>query len=167
MIVNIGDKKPRIHPSVFLAEGVMVIGDVEIGSESSVWFNTVLRGDINAIRVGDRTNIQDLCVFHVTRQNEVNIGSNVTVGHGAVIHGATVGDYCLIGMGSTLLDGVRVGPSSLVAAGSLVREGFEIPEGNLVAGVPATVKRALTSKEREFIGRSAENYIHYVQLYRQ
>ncbi len=166
MIVSVGDKIPRVHPSVFLAEGVMVIGDVEIGAESSVWFNTVLRGDINAIRIGDRTNIQDLCVFHVTNRNEVQIGSDVTIGHGAIVHGATVEDSCLIGMGATLLDGVRVGAHSLVAAGSLVREGFEIPEGMLVAGVPAAVKRSLTKEERDAIGRSANNYVQYVQLYR-
>lgn len=166
MIVKIGDKTPRIHPSVFLAEGVMVIGDVEIGADSSVWFNTVLRGDINAVRVGNRSNIQDLCVFHVTNRNEVQIGSDVTIGHGAIVHGATVEDSCLIGMGATLLDGVRVGSHSLVAAGSLVREGFEIPEGMLVAGVPAVVKRSLTTKERESIARSANNYVQYVNLYR-
>src|SRR3990172_5193665 len=84
MILSLGEKKPRVHPSVFLAEGAMVIGNVEIGAESSVWFNTVLRADINAIRVGERTNIQDLCVFHVTNRNEVQIGSNVTIGHGAI-----------------------------------------------------------------------------------
>ncbi|HLA68783.1 MAG TPA: gamma carbonic anhydrase family protein [Bacteroidota bacterium] len=167
MILSLGEKKPRVHPSVFLAEGAMVIGNVEIGAESSVWFNTVLRADINAIRVGERTNIQDLCVFHVTNRNEVQIGSNVTIGHGAIVHGATVEDSCLIGMGATLLDGVRVGAQSLVAAGSLVREGFVVPEGMLVAGVPATVKRALTRGERESIGRSADNYVKYVQLYRQ
>ena len=91
----------------------------------------------------------------------------MTVGHGAIIHGAAVEDFCLIGMGATLLDGVRVGSYSFVAAGALVREGFQIPEGKLVAGVPATVKRALTGGEREFIGRSADNYVKYVQLYRQ
>jgi carbonic anhydrase/acetyltransferase-like protein (isoleucine patch superfamily) len=167
MLIKVGDKAPRIHPSVFLAEGVMVIGDVEIGEKSSVWFNTVLRGDINAIRIGDRANIQDLCAFHVTNRNEVQIGSDVTIGHGAIVHGATVEDSCLIGMGATLLDGVRVGAHSLVAAGSLVREGFEIPEGMLVAGVPATVKRSLTKEEREAIARSANNYVQYVQLYRE
>jgi len=167
MILNVGDQTPKIHPSVFLAEGARVIGNVEIGAESSVWFNAVLRGDINAIRVGNKTNIQDLCVCHVTHKNEVQIGSHVTVGHGAIIHGAAVEDFCLIGMGATLLDGVRVGSYSFVAAGALVREGFQIPEGKLVAGVPATVKRALTGGEREFIGRSADNYVKYVQLYRQ
>mgnify|MGYP001615097228 CR=1 FL=1 len=164
MIVTLGNKTPRVHPSVFLAEGVMVIGNVELGPDSSVWFNTVLRGDINAIRIGERTNIQDLCSFHVTHRNEVHIGSNVTIGHGAIVHGATVEDFCLIGMGATLLDGVRVGSNSLVAAGSLVREGFEIPEGMLVAGVPASVKRTLTKEERESIGRSADNYVKYAQL---
>jgi carbonic anhydrase/acetyltransferase-like protein (isoleucine patch superfamily) len=167
VILTLGDKAPRVHASVFLAEGVMVIGDVEIGADSSVWFNTVLRGDINAIRIGTRTNIQDLCVFHVTNRNEVKIGSNVTIGHGAIVHGATVEDSCLIGMGATLLDGVRVGSHSLIAAGSLVRQGFEVPEGMLVAGVPAAVKRSLTKDERETISRSANNYVNYVHLYRE
>jgi len=167
MIIKIGAKAPRIHPSVFLAEGAMVIGDVEIGAESSVWFNAVLRGDINAIRIGDRSNIQDLCAFHVTNRNQVQIGSDVTIGHGAIVHGATVENSCLIGMGATLLDGVRVGAHSLVAAGSLVREGFEIPDGMLVAGVPATVKRSLTNEERAAIARSANNYVQYVHLYHE
>jgi len=145
----------------------MIVGDVRIGEESSIWFNAVLRGDINEIRIGRRTNIQDLSVLHVTKDHPVHIGSGVTVGHHAVIHGATVEDFCLIGMGAILLDNVRVGSHSLVAAGSLVREGFAIPEGVLVAGTPAVVKRTLNAKERSSLEESARNYVRYAQSYHQ
>lgn len=158
---------PSIHPSVFLAEGVRIVGDVEIGQDCSVWFNTVVRGDVNSIRIGERTNIQDLCMLHVTyKKHALHIGSNVTVGHSAVLHGATIGDYTLIGMGAKVLDRCVVGSYSLVAAGSVLREGFHVPEGVLVAGVPARIVRELTDEERAMIARSAQNYIDYVAMYR-
>lgn len=161
-------KRPRIHPSVFVAEGAQIIGDVEIGSESSVWFNTVIRGDVHYIRIGERTNIQDNCVLHVTHETyPLVVGSGVTVGHGAILHAATIKDNCLIGMGAKVLDNATVGPYSLVAAGALVLEGFEVPEGVLVAGVPAKIKRALTDEERRQIVQSTQNYIDYVRSYRE
>ncbi len=160
-------KTPEIHPTAYIAEGVVIIGAVRVGKESSVWFNSVLRGDINAIEIGERTNIQDLSVAHVTKDLAVKIGSGVTIGHRATIHGAVIEDSCLIGMGAVLLDGVHVGHHSLVAAGSLVRENFRIPEGMLVAGVPAVVKRALTKEERLHIEQSAVNYVQYAKTYRE
>ena len=151
---------------MFIAEGAHIIGDVEIGRESSVWFNTVIRGDVNYIRIGERTNVQDGCVLHVTHEKyPLRIGSNVTIGHGAIVHAATIHDYCLIGMGAKILDNAKVGPFALVAAGSLVREDFVVPEGTLVAGIPARVKRPLTGKERQQIEQSAQHYVEYVKTY--
>jgi gamma-carbonic anhydrase len=160
--------KPRIHPSVYVAEGAQIVGDVEIGKDSSVWFNAVIRGDVHFIRIGERTNIQDNSVLHVTHEKyPLVIGSDVTIGHGAIVHAATLKDCCLIGMGAKVLDDATVGPYSLVAAGALVLEHFEVPEGALVAGVPARVKRMLTQEEREQIAQSARNYVEYVRTYRE
>jgi carbonic anhydrase/acetyltransferase-like protein (isoleucine patch superfamily) len=168
MIIPYRGITPRIHPSVFIAEGAQIIGDVEIGAESSVWFNTVIRGDVHYIRIGERTNIQDSCVLHVTHATyPLVIGSDVTVGHGAILHAATIKDRCLIGMGAKVLDDATVGPYSFVAAGSLVLEHFEVPEGALVAGVPARVKRMLSDEERQQIVQSAQNYVGYVKTYRE
>jgi len=160
--------KPEIHESVFIAEGARIIGDVKIGKESSIWFNSVVRGDVHSITIGERTNIQDNCVLHVTHKKfALLVGSNVTVGHNAVLHGCTIGDYCLIGMGAIVLDNATVHPRSLIAAGALVQQGFEVPEGTLVAGVPAKVKRPLTAEEAAFLEQSAQNYVDYVKTYRE
>lgn len=160
-------REPVVHPSVFIADGVRIVGDVEIGRDCSVWFNSVIRGDVNAIRIGERTNIQDLCMLHVTyRRHSLTVGSNVTVGHSAVLHGATIHDYTLIGMGAKVLDRCVVNSYALVAAGAVLPEGFVVPEGTLVAGVPARVVRDLREEEREAIARSAQNYIDYVAMYR-
>lgn len=158
---------PKIHPTVFIAEGSRIIGDVEIGKDSSVWFNTVIRGDVHFIRIGDRTNIQDNSVIHVTnRKYPALIGSNVTVGHNAVIHACTINDYCLIGMGAIVLDDAAVGPYALVAAGAVVPMGMVIPEGTLAAGIPARIVRQLTDDERQSLVQSAQNYVDYVATYR-
>ncbi len=158
---------PTIHPTVFIAEGVRIIGDVVIGKDSSVWYNTVIRGDVHYIRIGERTNIQDNTVIHVTNKKfPTNIGSNVTIGHSAVIHACTINDYSLIGMGAIVLDDAVVGPYSLVAAGAVVTMGMNIPEGVLVAGVPAKIIRKLTDEERAFLIQSAQNYVDYVATYR-
>ncbi len=150
-----------------MAEGAHVIGDVEIGKDSSIWFNAVVRGDVNFIRIGERTNIQDSSVLHVTHKKyPLIIGSNVTVGHSAVVHAATVYDFCLIGMGAIILDNARVGPYALVAAGAVVAGDAVIPEGMLAAGVPAKVVRPLTEEERQSLIRSAQNYVEYVAAYR-
>jgi gamma-carbonic anhydrase len=159
---------PKIHPSVYVAAGAHIVGDVEIGEDSSVWFNTVIRGDVHFIRIGERTNVQDNSVLHVTHEKyPLVIGSDVTIGHGAIVHAATLKDCCLIGMGATVLDDATVGSYALVAAGSLVLEHFHVPEGALVAGVPARVKRMLTPEEREEIAQSARNYVEYVRTYRE
>lgn len=158
---------PKIDPTVFIAEGVHIIGDVEIGKDSSVWFNTVIRGDVNFIRIGDRTNIQDNTVVHVTNKKyPTHIGSNVTIGHSAVIHACTIEDYALIGMGAVILDDATVGKYSLVAAGAVVTMGMKVPEGVLVAGVPGKVIRPLSDDEKRFLEQSAQNYIDYVASYR-
>jgi carbonic anhydrase/acetyltransferase-like protein (isoleucine patch superfamily) len=158
---------PKIHESVFIADGAQIIGDVEIGKESSIWFNAVIRGDVHFIRIGERTNIQDNCTLHVThKQYPLIIGSDVTIGHGAIVHGATVGNCCLIGMGARVLDGATIHHHAFVAAGALVLEHFEVPEGTLVAGVPARVKRQLSAEERRTLEDSARNYLNYVQQYR-
>lgn len=153
---------------MFVADGARIIGDVVIGRDSSVWFNSVVRGDVHYIRIGERTNIQDNCVLHVTHQKySLQIGSDVTVGHGAILHGCTIGDECIVGMGAIILDNAVVHPHSFVAAGALVPESFVVPEGTLVAGIPAKIKRNLTEEEVKFLAKSAQNYLQYVQSYRE
>jgi carbonic anhydrase/acetyltransferase-like protein (isoleucine patch superfamily) len=159
---------PAIGEGVYIVDSAEIIGDVSIGRDSSVWFNAVIRGDVNVIRIGERTNIQDGCVLHVTNgTHPLNVGSGVTVGHGAILHGCTIGDSCLIGMGAVVLDGAKVGDRSLVAAGSLVRVNAVIPPGVLAAGSPAEVVRPLSQSEIESIGRTALNYIEYAGNYRR
>lgn len=159
---------PELHETVFLAEGSYVIGDVRIGSDSSVWFNAVVRGDVCPITIGERTNVQDNVTLHVTHDTgPLQIGSDVTIGHNAVLHACTVRDHVLIGMGAILLDSCIIEPWSLVAAGSLVRQGFRVPSGMLAAGVPARVIRPITEQERTTIAESPENYIRYAAYYRE
>jgi len=156
---------PVMHPTAFVAAGACIIGEVTLGQESGVWFNAVIRGDINAIRIGARSNVQDGCVLHVTRDLPVRIGDEVTVGHMAMLHGCEIHDRSLIGMNAVVLDGARVGPRALVAAGAVVREGTVVPEGVLVAGVPARVVRPLTAEELSFFEISARNYVEYARSY--
>ena len=153
---------PAIDPTAYVDVSAQVIGDVHLGAESSIWMNVVVRGDVNAIRIGARTNVQDLSVVHVMRDlHPTLIGDDVTVGHSAVVHGCTIADRCLIGMGAILLNGCRIGTGSIVAAGSLVTEGMVVPPGSMVMGVPARVKRGLTAEEDASIKRYADNYVHY------
>jgi len=160
-------ESPRLHPSVFLQQGAVVVGDVVMGADSSVWFNSVVRGDVNLIRIGERTNIQDLCIIHVLRKKHpTHIGDDVSIGHRAVIHGCTLLDRVLIGMGAVVMDGAEVGEDCIVGAGSVVTEGFRVPPGSLVLGTPARVKRPLTDDERRLIRNTAYNYVQYVQAYR-
>lgn len=129
---------PRISENVFLASGVKIIGNVEIGSNSSVWYNTVIRGDVHYIKIGERTNIQDCSMLHVTNgKYPLNIGNKVTIGHSVSLHGCTLNDLCLIGIGAVILDGAVIESNSIVAAGALVKQNFVVPAGKLVAGVPA------------------------------
>jgi carbonic anhydrase/acetyltransferase-like protein (isoleucine patch superfamily) len=157
---------PAFGRGVFLAETCAVIGDVVIGDESSIWYATVIRGDVMAIRVGARTSIQDGAVVHVTGGKlGTTIGSDCTVGHGAIIHACVVEDSCLIGMGSTILDGARIGRGSLVGAGALVTPGTDIPPGSLVLGAPARVVRPINPKERDQIEQGAAHYVELARRY--
>jgi carbonic anhydrase/acetyltransferase-like protein (isoleucine patch superfamily) len=166
MVIPYKDIHPTLGKNVFLAANATIIGDVHLGEDCSVWFNTVIRGDVNYIRIGPRTNIQDLCTCHVTLDKwPLIIGAGVTVGHNAVLHGCVIQDYCLIGMGARILDGAQVGPRALVAAGSVVREGFIVPEHTLVAGNPAVVKRELRAEEIANLMASAERYVKYKDAY--
>jgi len=153
---------PSVDRTAFVDESAQVIGDVTIGAESSVWMNVVMRGDVHHIRVGRRTNIQDLTMVHVMRDTHPTvIGDEVTIGHSAVIHGTTIEDRVLIGMAAVLLNGVRVGHDSIVAAGTLLTEGTVIPPRSLVMGRPGRVKRELTDAEVADIRWYADNYVRY------
>lgn len=153
---------PKIHNSVFVAPGVKIIGDVEIGENSSVWFNSVVRGDVHYVKIGSRTNIQDCSMLHVTNnKHPLNIGNEVTIGHSVKLHGCTLNNLCLIGIGSVILDGAVVEENSIVAAGAVVLPGFVVPSGKLVAGVPAKIIRDLTEEEIEDFQNSAERYVKY------
>ena len=166
MILSYNGMWPKIAKNAFLVENCDIIGDVEIGEQASVWFGVVIRGDIHYIRIGDRTNVQDLCMIHVTMDTAPTmIGSNVTIGHSAVIHGCTIEDDCLIGMGAKILDGAVIGNHSLVGAGSVVRPGFIVPPGSMVAGVPAVVKRDVTEHELREIQLSPQRYVDYFSQY--
>jgi carbonic anhydrase/acetyltransferase-like protein (isoleucine patch superfamily) len=150
---------------VFVADGAFLIGDVDVEADASIWFNAVLRGDINMIRIGRRSNIQDGSILHVTQEFSVEIGDDVTVGHQAIIHGCRVGAGTLVGMSAVILDDARVGCACMVAAGSVVKQGFVVPDGTLVAGVPARIVRELTEQERVFIVDSAAHYVSYARSY--
>jgi carbonic anhydrase/acetyltransferase-like protein (isoleucine patch superfamily) len=154
--------QPVIDPTAYVDESAQVIGDVVIGAESSIWMNVVVRGDVNHIRIGRRTNIQDLTMVHVMREtNPTTIGDEVTVGHSAVVHGCTIEDRVLVGMGAMLLNGVRVEHDAVIAAGTLLTEGTHVPARSLVMGRPGRVKRALTDDEVTEIRRYAESYVRY------
>jgi gamma-carbonic anhydrase len=158
--------RPKIGRGVFLAETCAVIGDVEIGDDSSIWYSTVVRGDVMPIRIGARTSIQDGTIIHVTSERYgTNVGNDCTVGHAAILHACTVEDLCLIGMGSTILDGAVIGTGSLVGAGALVTPGTVIPPHSLVLGSPARVRRTVNDKEREQIAYGASHYVELARSY--
>ncbi len=166
MIHPFENKTPDLAPDVFVAPGAHIIGDVQIGAGSSVWFNSVVRGDVFHIRIGNNTNIQDLSMVHVTTGMHATVlGDNVTVGHRVLLHGCTVENNCLIGMGSTLMDRVIVGEYSIVAAGALLTEGTVIPPGHLAIGVPAKVRRPVNDKERALIDKLAVRYRELASRY--
>ena len=159
------DLYPAIDQSVFLASGVKIIGDVKIGAHSSVWYNCVIRGDVHYIKIGEMTNIQDCSMLHVTNGKfPLNIGSKVTIGHAVKLHGCTLNDLCLIGIGAIVLDGAIVEENAMVAAGSVVKPNFKVPSGKLVAGVPAKIVRDLTKDEIDDIEVSASRYMKYTQI---
>lgn len=156
---------PEIHESVFLASGVKIIGDVQIGKQSSIWYNTVIRGDVHYVRIGEMTNIQDCSMLHVTNgKYPLNIGDKVTIGHSVKLHGCTIEDLCLIGIGSIVLDGAVINRNSMVAAGAVVKPGFILPSGKLAAGVPAKIIRDLTDEEMMDFEHSAERYKRYTEI---
>ena len=159
LILPFGDTWPEVSQDVFIAHGASVIGDVEIGSGCSVWYGSTLRGDVNIIRIGENTNIQDGTVIHVTRKTHGTfIGSDCTIGHGAIIHGCTLEDGCFIGMRATVMDGVTVQSGSMIAAGALVTPGKCVQSGQLWAGSPAKLKRELNPEELEYIQDTARHY---------
>jgi carbonic anhydrase/acetyltransferase-like protein (isoleucine patch superfamily) len=161
-------KSPRLHDTAFVADGAVVVGDVEIGERSSIWFGAVVRGDVHQIRIGARTNVQDLTVIHVTSgTHPTAVGDDVTVGHHVTLHGCTVRDRCLIGIGSIVMDGAVVGPDAMVAAGALVPPGMVVPPGTLAVGAPARVKRPLTPEEIAQMRAQAESYAARAERYRE
>jgi carbonic anhydrase/acetyltransferase-like protein (isoleucine patch superfamily) len=157
---------PQVHPTAFVDDSAQVIGDVHIGEESSVWMSVVIRGDVNPIRVGRRTNLQDGTIVHVQSGSyPTTVGSEVTVGHGAILHGCVIEDLCLIGMGAIVLNGVRVGKESIVAAGTLLVENAVVPPRSLVMGAPGKVKRPLSEEEVAGIRVVADKYVAYRREY--
>jgi carbonic anhydrase/acetyltransferase-like protein (isoleucine patch superfamily) len=167
VIRDFNNISPKLNERVYVADTALVIGDVEIGEDSSVWFGSVLRGDVNYIRIGARTNIQDMTMVHVSGGTHPTVlEDEITVGHRVTLHGCHVESRCLIGIGAVLLDGVRVGDNSLVAAGSLLTPGTIIPPRSMVMGSPAKVKRELTDDEIAFLDRSWQNYTRLKEQYR-
>jgi carbonic anhydrase/acetyltransferase-like protein (isoleucine patch superfamily) len=162
MIRSVRGKAPRVDPSAYVDPSAQVIGDVEIGEDSSVWMCVVIRGDVHRVRIGRRTNVQDGTVVHVMKgTHPTTVGDNVTIGHAAVVHGCTIEDRCLIGMGAILLNGAHIGTQSIVAAGTLVVEGMIVPPRSLVMGSPGKVKRLLTHAEIADIQVYADRYVAY------
>ncbi|MFC1618308.1 gamma carbonic anhydrase family protein [Candidatus Neomarinimicrobiota bacterium] len=167
MNIDFSGKRPQIPASAFIAPGVDVIGDVILSEETSIWFGCVVRGDIHYIRIGRRTNIQDNCTIHVTELDYPTIvGDEVTVGHNVILHGCTIGDRCLIGMGAVVMDDVEVGEGSLIAAGAVVIPGTKVEPGSLYAGVPAKFRRPVSDEERQLIIDRAEEYIQLARQYK-
>lgn len=165
-ILDFKDTKPVIHPSVYLADDVFVIGDVEIGEDANVWFGSVIRGDVSYIRIGARTNLQDMTMIHVSQNfGPTIIGEEVTVGHRVTLHGCHVERQCLIGMGATVMDEAHIGEQAIIGAGSLVSPKTVIPPRVLALGVPARVKRDLTDDEIAYLDKSWKNYVELKNIY--
>jgi carbonic anhydrase/acetyltransferase-like protein (isoleucine patch superfamily) len=155
-----------IDPTAFIAKGALILGDAHLGRDSSVWYNTVIRADVAQISIGDETNIQDLSMLHADEGLPCSVGNRVTVGHRVILHGCTVEDDCLIGMGAILLNRVRVGRGSVVGAGALLLEGTEVPPGSLVVGFPAKVVRAVDEEARQLIEQAWRHYVSFAQRHR-
>ncbi|MFF5146438.1 gamma carbonic anhydrase family protein [Streptomyces sp. NPDC013157] len=166
LIVGIGGREPRIEADVFVAPTASVIGDVTLEARASVWYGAVVRGDVEKITVGARANVQDNVTLHADPGFPVRVGERVSIGHNAVVHGATVEDDCLIGMGATVLNGAVIGAGSLVAAQALVPQGMVVPPGSLVAGVPAKVRRELSAEEREGVTLNGTFYAELAVAHR-
>jgi carbonic anhydrase/acetyltransferase-like protein (isoleucine patch superfamily) len=165
--MNTHHRPDLVDPTAYLAPSAVVLGDVTIGGESSVWFGAVIRGDSEAIRIGRQTNVQDGCILHADPGYPCTLGDRVTLGHGAIVHGATVEDDCLIGMRSVVMNGAKIGRGSIVAVGSVVTEGTQVPPGSIAVGQPAKVKRETTERDRERIRHAAEHYVAAAKIYRE
>lgn len=165
-LLSFDGRSPEVDPDAFVADGATLVGPVRVGAGASVWFGAVIRADGSSISVGAGSNVQDGCVLHSDADYPVRVGERVTVGHGAVVHGCTVEDDSLVGMGAVLLNGVVLGAGSLVAAGSVLLEGTVVPPGSLVAGVPAGVKRPVNDAERERIASGTSSYVTRARRYR-
>lgn len=159
MIIEYEGNKPEIHESCFVADNATIIGRVKMKKNANIWYGTVIRGDDNQITIGENTNIQDNCTVHIAKDQGTVIGNNVTVGHNAIVHACTVGDYVLVGMGAIILNGAEVGDHVIIAAGSIIPPGKRIPSNTLVMGSPAKVVRELTDADREKLKNSAINYV--------
>jgi carbonic anhydrase/acetyltransferase-like protein (isoleucine patch superfamily) len=167
VIITHGGHVPKIAPDVFVADNATIIGDVVLGTRASVWFGAVLRGDVEKIRIGAGTNLQDLCVVHVDSGGFATVvGDDVTVGHRVILHGCKIGNHALVGMGSIVMNGAEIGDEVILGAGSLVSPGVRIPPGVLALGSPAKVKRQLTDEEKASIRDSGTRYAGYAAVYR-
>jgi len=164
--MNVHHRPDLIDETAFIADGAVVLGDVTIGAESSAWFGAVIRGDSAPIRIGRQTNVQDGCILHADPGFPCTLGDRVTLGHGAIVHGATVEDDCLIGMRAVVMNGAKIGRGSIVAVGSIVTEGTQIPPGSIALGQPAKVKREVTDRDQERIRHAAEHYVAAAKVYR-
>jgi carbonic anhydrase/acetyltransferase-like protein (isoleucine patch superfamily) len=167
LIASILDREPEIDPAAFTAPGSVVLGDVRLGADASVWYHAVLRGDCESISVGAGSNIQDNCTVHADPGFPTVVGEGVTVGHNTVLHGCVIEDHVLVGMGATVLNGAHIGAGSLIAAAALVPQGMRVPPGSLVAGVPAKVRRELTEEEKATVRLNAEHYVALAEVHRQ
>jgi carbonic anhydrase/acetyltransferase-like protein (isoleucine patch superfamily) len=165
MIYSFYGHQPKLDPTVYIAPGVQLIGNITIGAESSVWFNSILRGDNAPITIGEKTNIQDGCTLHVNPNQPVIIGNEVSVGHNVILHGCTVNNGALIGMGAIILDAVEIGEQALIAAGSLIPGGKKIPPRTLVMGNPGKVVRELTEKDLEMLNHTYQHYVKQSKRY--
>lgn len=166
MMIKLGEHEPQIDDTAWVAPTATVIGRVRLGAQVSVWYGAVIRGDLEDIGVGAGSNIQDGCVLHADPGFVLSVGSGVSVGHNAILHGCTIGDDVLVGMGATVLNGAVIGAGSLIAANALIPEGAQIPPGSLVAGVPGKVRRELSEVEHERIELNATVYLHNMDTYR-
>lgn len=165
MIMELNGKRPETEKASFIAENATIIGDVKLEEGTTVWYGAVIRGDGDSIRIGKNTNIQDNTVVHVDPDNPVVIGENVTIGHSCIIHGCTIGDNCLIGMGSIIMNGAKIGDNCLVGAGALITENKEFPSGSKIIGSPAKMKSEVTEKDLELIKYSADYYMKDAEMY--
>jgi carbonic anhydrase/acetyltransferase-like protein (isoleucine patch superfamily) len=167
MLIKFKDKVPQIDQSVYIAEGTKIIGDVTIGAEASVWFNCVLRGDIDYIQIGQRTNIQDGTIIHLDHGFPCIVGDDITIGHRTIIHGCAIGNGAMISMGATILTGARIGKNAIVGAGAVILEGQEIPQGCVAVGIPARIKREVTEVDINRISKGKDEYIRLAKLAKQ